>query len=171
MEAVPLGCDAHGRFTLYQHSTPMVIFSPTRTKPFIFKVAFLSQLYLVEVLQNIKIWRLAPNFDIWKNFNYSHYSVEELQLMTFTQWTLEIKEPTLVRRTWWMVPAQMHSTLSSVQTKPHEAQNCVTSKPLHQSEALFTFIKRSDWCNCLLVTQFWASWDFVWTVLKQRCRS
>ena len=23
----------------------------------------------VEVLPNIKIWRLAPNFDIWKNFN------------------------------------------------------------------------------------------------------
>ena len=39
-------------------------------------VGFFSKLYLVEVLPNIKIWRLAPNFDIWKDFNYSQYSVE-----------------------------------------------------------------------------------------------
>ena len=35
-----------------------------------------SKRYLVEALPNIKIWRLAPNFDIWKDFNYSQYSVE-----------------------------------------------------------------------------------------------
>ena len=40
------------------------------------RVGVFSKLYLVEVLPNIKIWRLALNFDIWKDFNYSQYSVE-----------------------------------------------------------------------------------------------
>ena len=40
------------------------------------ELASLQKLYLVEVLPNIKIWRLAPNFDIWKVFNHSQYSVE-----------------------------------------------------------------------------------------------
>ena len=40
------------------------------------RVGSFSKLYLVEVLPNINIWRLAPNFDIWKDFNYSQYSVE-----------------------------------------------------------------------------------------------
>ena len=30
---------------------------------------FELQLAIVDVLWNIKIWRLAPDFDIWKNFN------------------------------------------------------------------------------------------------------
>ena len=40
------------------------------------RVGFFSKLYLVEVLPNIKIWRLAPNFALWKDFNYCQYSVE-----------------------------------------------------------------------------------------------
>ena len=40
------------------------------------RLGFFSKLCLLEVLPNIKIWRLAPNFDIWKDFNYNKYSVE-----------------------------------------------------------------------------------------------
>ena len=40
------------------------------------RFGFFGKLYLVEVLPNIKIWRLAPNFDIWKDFNYSQFSVK-----------------------------------------------------------------------------------------------
>ena len=40
------------------------------------RFGFVGKLYVVEVLSNIKIWRLAPSFDIWKNFNYNQYSVE-----------------------------------------------------------------------------------------------
>ena len=40
------------------------------------RVGSLSKLLRVEVLPNIKIWRLAPNFDILKNFNSSQFSVE-----------------------------------------------------------------------------------------------
>ena len=37
---------------------------------------FELQLVKIEVLPHIKIWRLAPNFDIWKNFNCIHSPVE-----------------------------------------------------------------------------------------------
>ena len=40
------------------------------------RVGFFSKRYLVEVLPNIKNWRLAPNFDIWKDFNYNQYAIE-----------------------------------------------------------------------------------------------
>ena len=40
------------------------------------RVSSFSKLHRVEVLPNIKIWRSAPNFDIWNNFNSSQSSVE-----------------------------------------------------------------------------------------------
>ena len=40
------------------------------------RIGIFSKSCLLEVFPNIKSWYLVPNFDIWKDFNKSQYSVE-----------------------------------------------------------------------------------------------